>query len=66
MKKGDVVRAKGGQRCMVVLSNPRRIDGSHLGCVDVTWKDSDGELDHPAHRPGFVWSEPVCNLESYK
>ena len=53
-------------RRVMLLSKPRQIAGGAV--VLVTWEQdnetqrlSDGTI-HPAHRHGFTWEEPVCNL----
>lgn len=53
-------------RKVLVLSKPRYIAGGSV--VTVTWAEdnqdqklSDGTI-HPAHRKGFKWEEPTCNL----
>lgn len=64
MRKND--RFKLGDRVVRVQSPPRRIAGGRV--VLVAWESdneamrlSDGSI-HPAHRAGWSWEEPTCNL----
>jgi hypothetical protein len=53
-------------RTVVALSKPRYVAGGYL--ITVTWETDDARqilpdgTIHPAHRHGFYWEEPICNL----
>lgn len=59
-----------GGRVVLVLSEPRRIAGGEV--VTVAWEDDDASQRlpdgsiHPAHRAGFQWEEPRCNLREQR
>ena len=60
----------GGARVVVAKSEPRRIAGGDVVTVawvsdDTSQRFADGTV-HPAHRAGFSWDEPTCNLRPVK